>query len=134
MGLWDWAVTAYSRPGAAQAFLALQDDHGQNTCLLLFSAWARTEDPLVLGRAAERGDGRGFGGAALEEARQLRSPVEHRRETGQGQHIDIALFDVQAAMLASTRLERTVTGSTFSLILSRRAGSAEPKTMRCTRL
>lgn len=39
-----------------------------------------------------------------------------------------------AAMLARTRLESTVTGSTFSLIFSRRWGSAEPKTMRWTRL
>jgi hypothetical protein len=39
-----------------------------------------------------------------------------------------------AAMLARTRLESTVTGRTFSLIFSRRCGSAEPKTMRCTLL
>ena len=39
-----------------------------------------------------------------------------------------------AAMLARTRLERTVTGRTFSLIFSRRWGSAEPNTIRWTRL
>ena len=40
MALWDWAVSAYGRPGVADACLTLQDAHGQNTCLLLWAAWA----------------------------------------------------------------------------------------------
>ena len=38
------------------------------------------------------------------------------------------------AILASTKLARTVTGSTFSLIFSCLTGSANPKTMCCTLL
>ncbi len=43
MGLWDWAVEAYGRPGAAPACLHLQDAHGQNAPLLLAAAWAAAE-------------------------------------------------------------------------------------------
>jgi uncharacterized protein (TIGR02444 family) len=37
---WDWALAAYDRPGVAEACLALQDDHGQQTAYLLWAAWA----------------------------------------------------------------------------------------------
>jgi uncharacterized protein (TIGR02444 family) len=40
MGLWDWVLEAYARPGVAAACLALQDAHGQNVPLLLAAAWA----------------------------------------------------------------------------------------------
>ncbi len=36
---WDWAVEAYARPGAAEACLALQDEHGQNVPLMLWVVW-----------------------------------------------------------------------------------------------
>ena len=37
---WDWAVTAYARPGVAELCLDLQDAHGQNVPLLLWAIWA----------------------------------------------------------------------------------------------
>ena len=37
---WDWALSAYARPGVAPACLDLQDDHGQCTPYLLWAAWA----------------------------------------------------------------------------------------------
>jgi len=37
---WDWALSAYAKPGVAQACLDLQDDHGQCTPYLLWAAWA----------------------------------------------------------------------------------------------
>jgi uncharacterized protein (TIGR02444 family) len=37
---WDWALSAYARPGVAQACLDLQDEHGQCTPYLLWAAWA----------------------------------------------------------------------------------------------
>jgi uncharacterized protein (TIGR02444 family) len=43
MGLWDWALTAYARPGVAAICLALQDGHDQNVPLLLAAAWAASE-------------------------------------------------------------------------------------------
>jgi uncharacterized protein (TIGR02444 family) len=40
MGLWDWALAAYARPGVAPVCLALQAGHDQNIPLLLAAAWA----------------------------------------------------------------------------------------------
>jgi uncharacterized protein (TIGR02444 family) len=40
VGLWDWALAAYARPGVAPVCLALQDGHHQNIPLLLAAAWA----------------------------------------------------------------------------------------------
>ena len=37
---WDWALSAYAKPGVAQACLDLQDDHGQCTPYLLWATWA----------------------------------------------------------------------------------------------
>jgi uncharacterized protein (TIGR02444 family) len=52
MGLWDWTLAAYARPGVAQAGLALQDEHGQNVPLLLWAVWAEAADRDLLARAA----------------------------------------------------------------------------------
>ncbi|THD66178.1 TIGR02444 family protein [Phenylobacterium sp.] len=53
MSLWDWTLKAYARPGAPEACLSLQDDHGQNTSFLLWAVWAEAADPDVLARAAD---------------------------------------------------------------------------------
>ena len=53
MSLWDWSLKAYVREGVADACLTLQDDHGQNTSLLLWAVWAETSDPQQLARAAD---------------------------------------------------------------------------------
>jgi uncharacterized protein (TIGR02444 family) len=53
MSLWDWTLEAYGRPGVAEATLALQDDHGQNTSLLLWAVWTEGADPASLARAVE---------------------------------------------------------------------------------
>jgi len=53
MALWEWTLQAYGQPGVPQACLALQDAHGQNTCLLLWAVWAETADASLLARAAE---------------------------------------------------------------------------------
>ena len=52
MGIWDWALEIYSLPGAPQACLSLQDDHGQNTSLLLWAVYAETADSELLAKAA----------------------------------------------------------------------------------
>jgi len=39
MGIWEWALAAYGRPGVPDACLALQDSHEQNVPVLLWSAW-----------------------------------------------------------------------------------------------
>ena len=53
MSLWDWTLEAYARPGVPEATLMLQDEHGQNTSLLLWAVWAEAADPALLTRAAE---------------------------------------------------------------------------------
>lgn len=42
-GLWDWTLAAYARPGVPEATLALQDEHGFSTALLLWAVWADPE-------------------------------------------------------------------------------------------
>jgi uncharacterized protein (TIGR02444 family) len=49
MKFWTWALQAYGKPGAAQACLDLQDQHGQSVPYLLWAAWAARE-----GRALDR--------------------------------------------------------------------------------
>lgn len=39
MTLWDWAVAAYAADGVSETCLSLQDQHEQNTCLLLWAGW-----------------------------------------------------------------------------------------------
>jgi uncharacterized protein (TIGR02444 family) len=51
MGIWDWAVAAYARPGVAEACLRLQDEFGQNVSLLLWAWRARAADAAVIARA-----------------------------------------------------------------------------------
>lgn len=53
VGIWAWALQAYGRPGVPEAAIALQDDHGQNTSLLLWAVYAEVTDPALLTRAAE---------------------------------------------------------------------------------
>jgi uncharacterized protein (TIGR02444 family) len=54
---WDWALSAYARPGVAQACLDLQDNHGQCTPYLLWAAWAAQSelgiDPATLAKGAD---------------------------------------------------------------------------------
>jgi uncharacterized protein (TIGR02444 family) len=38
--LWSWALESYARPGVAEACLRLQDEHGQNAPLLLWTLWS----------------------------------------------------------------------------------------------
>lgn len=43
MRLWDWALTAYTADGVADACLELQAAAGQNVPLLLWAAWCAAE-------------------------------------------------------------------------------------------
>lgn len=43
MSLWDWTLAVYDRPGVPEATLLLQDEHGLNTSLLLWAAWANPD-------------------------------------------------------------------------------------------
>lgn len=53
MALWDWTLKAYAGAGVPEACLTLQDQHGQNTSLLLWAVWAEAADTVLLARAAD---------------------------------------------------------------------------------
>jgi uncharacterized protein (TIGR02444 family) len=53
VSLWDWTLKAYAQPGVPEACLALQDEHGQNTSLLLWAVWAEAADAARLASAAK---------------------------------------------------------------------------------
>ena len=57
MRFWTWALEAYARPGAAQACLDLQDNHGQCVPYLLWAAWAAREGRPLDRRTLESGAG-----------------------------------------------------------------------------
>ena len=56
---WTWAQEAYARDEVAEACLTLQDAHGQNVPLLLWTVWAardgRAPDDATLEAAAQLG-------------------------------------------------------------------------------
>lgn len=56
--LWDWVLDAYARPGVPEACLRLQDEHRQNTSLLLWAIRARPSKAVLdeAARAARRWD------------------------------------------------------------------------------
>lgn len=74
MAIWEWALEAYARPGVPEACLKLQDEHGQNTSLLLWAVHAETKDPVLLGRAAEAA--RAWDEAALVPLRGVRRALK----------------------------------------------------------
>ena len=74
MAIWEWALEAYARPGVPQACLGLQDEHGQNTSLLLWAVYAEVKDPGLLARAAQAT--RAWDGAALIPLREVRRALK----------------------------------------------------------
>ncbi|MFI4950743.1 MAG: TIGR02444 family protein [Caulobacterales bacterium] len=74
MGLWDWTLEAYARPGVPDACLALQDRHRQNTSLLLWAVWAEAADPALLARAADVA--RRWDALALSPIREVRRALK----------------------------------------------------------
>ena len=52
--LWNYAVALYAQPGVQAACLELQDEHGLDVNLLLFSAWSAAQGPGLLDIAAIR--------------------------------------------------------------------------------
>ena len=58
---------------------------------------------------------------AMSATTAILAAVNHRHVTGQGQHIDLALFDVQAAMLANQAATYLLSGQ-----IPTRQGSAHP--------
>ncbi|HEY3950239.1 TIGR02444 family protein [Phenylobacterium sp.] len=102
MGLWDWTLEAYARPGAPEACLALQDDHGQNTPLLLWAVWAETDDAGRLARAADLA--RRWDGVAVTPLRAVRRALKPTFEGVADEAREGLREDVKAAELRAERV------------------------------
>lgn len=74
MGLWEWTLEAYAQPGAPEACLKLQDEHGQMTSYLLWAVWAETTDAALLARAADIA--RRWDARALTPIREVRRALK----------------------------------------------------------
>lgn len=74
MTLWDWAKSAYARPGVEASCLSLQDDHDQSVCLLLWAAWRGPVDADTREAAADAA--RSWHTHAIDPVRALRRPLK----------------------------------------------------------
>ncbi|MDB5423757.1 MAG: hypothetical protein JWQ29_1173 [Phenylobacterium sp.] len=108
MSLWDWTLEAYGQPGVPEAALALQDDHGQNTSLLLWAVWAEAADADLLARAAEAA--RRWEATALSPIRAVRRalkapapPVADRAREGLRE--DVKAVELRAERVLMETLE-----------------------------
>jgi uncharacterized protein (TIGR02444 family) len=79
MTFWTWALEAYARPGAAEACLDLQDQHGQSVPYLLWAAWAAREGRPLDRPALEAGAGLAgrWEEAAVGPLRAARRAMKH---------------------------------------------------------
>lgn len=102
MAIWEWALEAYARPGVPEACLTLQDQHGQNTSLLLWAVYSETSDPELLKRAAEAA--RDWDRTALVPLRDVRRALKAPLPPF-GDHPRMAFREeVKALELAAERL------------------------------
>jgi uncharacterized protein (TIGR02444 family) len=102
MGIWDWALEAYARPGVPQACLALQDEHGQNTSFLLWAVFAEVRDPELLERAAEAV--RAWDSTALVPLREVRRALKAPQPPVADAAREALREDVRASELRAERV------------------------------
>jgi uncharacterized protein (TIGR02444 family) len=101
MSFWDWALAAYDRPGVAEACLALQDEHGQQTAFLLWAAWAAPDrGSLETGAELARHWDRAILGPLRQSRRALKPAL---RPVDDGQRLALR-EDIKAAELKAERL------------------------------
>ena len=102
MGIWDWALEAYGRPGVPEACLRLQDAHGQNTSLLLWAVRAETTDPELLARGAAFA--RDWDAVALKPLREVRRALKSPRPPALDGAREALREDVKACELRAERV------------------------------
>jgi uncharacterized protein (TIGR02444 family) len=113
MDLWDWTLEAYARPGVPEACLALQDQHGQNTSLLLWAVWAEAADSDLLARAADAA--RRWEALALAPLRAVRRalkpPLPPIDDAGrEGLREDVKAVELRAERVLMETLEAMTDG------------------------
>jgi uncharacterized protein (TIGR02444 family) len=116
--IWEWALSAYGQPGVADACLALQDEHGQNTSFLLWAVWAEAKDPGLLARAAEAA--RAWDRTALTPLREVRRALKPPLPPVADAAREGLREDVKSAEL---RAERVLMETLASLSSDRRGGA-----------
>ena len=79
MRLWDFARSAYARPGVAAACLQLQDEHGQCVVLLLWRIWTLAERRPVGGAALDAAvaTSRAWEMTVVSPLREVRRQLRH---------------------------------------------------------
>lgn len=102
MDIWDWALSAYGRPGVPEACLNLQDAHGQNTSLLLWAVWAEVDDPALLAEAARIT--RSWDGVALTPLRDIRRALKADQPSVEAGAREGLREDVKACELRAERV------------------------------
>jgi uncharacterized protein (TIGR02444 family) len=116
---WDWALAAYRAPGVSEACLTLQDTHGQNVPLLLWSAWTaatgRVLDEETIEAACDAA--RAWEGAAIGPLRAIRrtlkGPIPDIGDAGREALRDqVKAVELAAERALMTDLEALVAGST----------------------
>jgi uncharacterized protein (TIGR02444 family) len=99
--IWAWAQAAYARPGAREACLALQDQHGQNVCLLLWAAWSGAPvEALARGVALARA----WEQAVVSPLRQVRRELKAQAGPIDAAGRERLREDIKAAELEAERL------------------------------
>lgn len=102
MGLWDWTLEAYNRPGVAQACLTLQDDHNLNTSLLLWVVWARGPHDQALAQAVALT--RRWDATVLSPIRVIRRAMKTSTPGVDDQARESLREDIKAAELRAERV------------------------------
>lgn len=105
MSLWDWALKAYAADGVSETCLALQDVHGQNVCLLLYTGWCastgRVLDEDDVEAAADTA--RVWSDTAITPLRLIRRELKVRRPDMDDAAREAVRGQVKAVELAAER-------------------------------
>ncbi len=102
MSLWSWCLEAYAKPGVAEACLVLQDEHGQNVPLLLWSVWAEGPSPAALDEAVRTA--RTWQAEVLEPIRAVRRGLKSEALPVPTASREALRADIKAAELHAERV------------------------------
>ena len=129
MSLWDWTLDVYARPGAPEATLVLQDEHGQNTSFLLWAIWAEGPSPEALAKGAAVA--RAWDAKVLKPVRELRRalkpafpPVDDRAREGLREDVKAAELRAERVLMETLETFASASSGGKPALASLRAASA----------